>query len=143
GRSRFGTPQTVSSLTLDALEAWRKARYRPDNALVVVVGARDAKAALETVAAKLAKIPAAGGAPPGAPPVPAPRKGPQRASVESTAAARELLVAFRGPEPGSDDEAAFLALALRVKDLAGPALRPLAKEHGIQADARSSAPALL
>jgi predicted Zn-dependent peptidase len=143
GRSRFGTPQTVSSMTLETVEAWRLAHLRLDDALLVIVGVHDAKAALDAVESKLGKLAAPGGARLAAPPLPLPVKGPQRASVDGPVAARELLLGFRGPEPGSDDEAGFLALALELRDRLGPELKGYAKEFHVGADARSNAPALL
>ncbi len=143
GRSRLGTPETVSTLGLDAVLAWGKGHLRVDDAVLVIAGARDAKAALELVRAKLGTIPRPDQPPAAAPAIPAAPKGPVRAAIDGPATARHVWLAFRGPAPGGDDEAAFLAATFALKDRVVDALQGKAHEATVRVDARSDCPALL
>jgi predicted Zn-dependent peptidase len=143
GRSRFGSSRAISGLGFDKVDAWRRAHFRPDAALVVIAGAHDPEGALEKAAKTLGAIPKPGDALAARPATPPCPPGPLRATIEGAAAAREVLVAFRGPDPGSDDEAAFLTLGLEVKDRVVAALRGAAHEQWVKLDADSDSPALL
>jgi predicted Zn-dependent peptidase len=143
GRSRLGLPRSVSALSLKTVETWRRARLRPDSAFVLIAGARDSDGALDKAQRALGamarpKEPA----PPRAPTPPAP-PGPLRVAIEGPSVARQLLTGFRGPDPGSEDEAAFLALGFELKDRVTAALRGLAHDSTVSADARSETPPLL
>jgi predicted Zn-dependent peptidase len=143
GRSRLGSPDTVAGLGLDAVEAWRKAHLRIDTQILVIAGCKDAKAALQLVHdrfEKIAKPEAPLAAPPGVKPA---AKGPVRATIEGPQMARHVWLAFRGPEPGTDDEAAFITATFALKDKVVAALQGKAHDATVRADTRSNAPALL
>lgn len=143
GRPRLGTAESVAALTIDRVEAWRKSHFRVDAGVVVVAGARSAKAALDLVRARLGAVARPEAPPPEAPAVPTSAKGPVRSKLEGPAAARHVWIAFRGPDAGSEDEAFFLAGAFALKDRVLVAMQAKAHDATVHVDARSDAPALL
>jgi len=143
GRTTRGTSRAVSKLGLKEVEAWRHARLRPDNAFVVVAGAHDPEGAFDKVAKTLGSLakPADPLPPRGlVPPSPA---GPLRAAIEGAAVARKVYVAFRGPDAGGEDEAAFLTLGLALHDRVLKAVAGATHEQKVLFDAEADAPALL
>lgn len=142
GRPVEGNPRAASALKLDALDAWRKARLRPDAAVVVIAGVHDGEAALAQAAKVLGSVPRPADplAPRGAV-APAPT-GALRAAIEAPHVGREVWLGYRGPEPGAEDEGAFLALALEVKDRVNQAEKGAATEVHLEV-ALSDSPSLL
>jgi len=143
GRPRLGNAATVTSLSLAQVDAWRAAHLRVDNAVFVIAGPKNAQAALDLVAEKLGKVEKPASPLAAAPPVPAGTKGLGRGKIDGPAGSRHVWIALRGPEPGSDDEAVFLAATFALKDRISTALQGKAHEATVRADARSGAPALL
>lgn len=58
GRGSIGTPEALNAATLDEVRAFHAAYYRPDNAVLAVVGDFDAKQVREWVGRYFGKIPA-------------------------------------------------------------------------------------
>jgi hypothetical protein len=143
GRPRLGTAESVAALTLERVEAWRKAHFRVDTGVVVVAGARNPKAALDLVRARLGAVARPEAPLPEAPAVPPAAKGPVRSRLEGPPAARHIWIALRGPDAGSEDEAYFLAGAFALKDRVVVAMQSKAHDATVHVDARSDAPALL
>lgn len=143
GRPRNGSGETVSSLKLETVEAWRKAHLRIDAGVLVIAGVKDGKAALALVKEKLGSIAKPEGALPVTEAPKAAPKGPLRSSLDGPQMARHVWLAFRGPDAGTDDEAAFLAAVFALKDKVEAGLQGKAREVTVRADARSDSPALL
>jgi zinc protease len=132
GGRRGGLPEHVQALTLEEVRQYGKRYYKPRNAILVLAGAVDAKAARRAVADHFAKLPAGEKAP--APQEPgAARFGTVRQLVVEpvTPQARpEACLAYAAPAPTSDLYAPFLVHVARLfssaaKLEAGPGRSPV------------------
>jgi zinc protease len=88
----LGWPEDVRRLTVDDLSAFYRAHYRPDGAVVVVVGAVEPQAALDRIAEHFGPLPAGSAPRPGPPPA-EPRQSGRRGFtlVEPDGVVRGLL----------------------------------------------------
>jgi zinc protease len=116
GGRRGGVPEQVKALTLEEVLRHWKRYYKPRNAILVLAGAVDVKAARKQVTERFGKLPAGEKAP--APHEPGkPRPGEVRevsaASVQPKAKAH-FAIAYAAPAPGSKDYAPFLVLVARL-----------------------------
>jgi zinc protease len=118
GGRRGGVPEQVRAITHDAVRTQWAHHYKPRNAMLVLAGAVDEKAARPAVAAHFGKLATGEPVPkpgePGAPMFGAVRKLTVKSvqpRVEPTA-----CLAYAIPQPGSELYAPFLVLMTRFRD---------------------------
>jgi zinc protease len=111
-----GVPEHVKAATLKEVQQHWERYYKPRNAVLVLAGAVDAKAAREAVTTHFAKLPRGE-----APPAPAEPGKPKLGTVRELAvesivpdAGAEICLAFAAPKPDSDLYAPYLVLVSRL-----------------------------
>jgi zinc protease len=107
--ARTGSPPAAGdALTVADIEAWKKARFTPANAVLTITGTFDPDKALADVRAKFEAKPKGTAPAVTAAPVP---KAAQRASDRIDSPARLCLVGWRAPGAGDPDAPALELLA--------------------------------
>ena len=108
GRPLLGTGAELDKVTLRDIEAWRRERYVPANAVLTVVGRFDAAATLQRIQQWFGPI-AKGSVPTNTRLTPA--TGTRRADERVETPARLLFVGWRGPGVDDPDAAAIEVIA--------------------------------
>jgi zinc protease len=107
--ARTGTPPAAGdALTPADIEAWKKARYAPANAVLTIAGTFDRDKALADVRAKFEGKPKGAAGAVAAAPAP---KAAQRSNERIDSQVRLCLVGWRGPGAGDPDAPALELLA--------------------------------
>lgn len=112
------------AMTLEDIRAFYRRTFRPDRAMLIVIGDFDPDQVKQTIEAKFGSIPA-----PRTQPVPRPQPKPGTKTVNWDAATRHLLLAWSTPPASQKDHAALTIASwlLQQRLFADPRLRALAK----------------
>jgi zinc protease len=114
----IGYESDVEALTVEDAEAYYRAHYAPDNAVLAIVGDIDAVDALAEVRARFGAIPAARAATRTAAVEP-PQRGERRMRLSGPVDRRYMKMVYPAPSASSPDYAAFLVLQQLVSGGSG------------------------
>jgi zinc protease len=116
GGRRGGLPEEIRSLSLEDVRGHWKRFYKPRNAILVLAGAVDSRAARRAISEHLAKLEA--GEPAPTPGEPGPPKFGARPRISVTPlnpqAQPMATLAYLAPQPGTPQYAPFLVLVARL-----------------------------